>query len=187
MIQTSNIRITSNLLWSLAFSQICPYKSKNSLWTAAPAMNTIISLSVESTGKHELIHIHEHTQTCRQTKWKGESGLMSMVLLPPLSVCSLISLSVSSCMLASPAGPSCYHGDESRHRLSALISCMLPTGIFLDSPLVIVCVLSFQRKSTLPPSFCLSSPWLIPLCCLLCFSSWPYSASFPFSPCPTQP
>ncbi len=87
------------------------------------------------------------THRRRQTKWKGESGLMSTVLLPPLSVYSLISLSVSSCVLASPAGPSCYHGDESRHRLSAVISCMLPTGIFLDSPLVIICVLSFHRKS----------------------------------------
>lgn len=83
---------------------------------------------------------------------------MSTVLLPALSVCSLISLSASSCVQASPAGPSCYHGDESRHRLSAVISCMRPTGIFLDSPLVIICVLSFyslhpSKLCTLPDLF----------------------------------
>lgn len=117
---------------------------------------------------------------------------MSMVLLPPLSVCSLISLSVSSCVLAGPAGPSCYHGDESRHRLSAVISCMLPTGIFLDSPLVIICVLSFHHKGTLSPSLCpfklctlLSSPRLIPLCCLLlCPSLTPTPPPRPVPPSP---
>lgn len=106
---------------------------------------------------------------------------MSMFLLLSLSVCSLISLSVSSCMLASTAGPSRYHGDGSRHRLSAVISCMLPAGIFLDSSLVIICFLSFIMKP-LSPSLSLSSvAWsfshIPPLWLLLSF--WPSSTPVP--------
>lgn len=90
---------------------------------------------------------------------------MSLFLVPARYVCSLISSSESSYVLASSAGPSCYHGDESRHRLSAVISCMLPAGIFLDSPLVIICVPAFHHKATLSTSLSLSSAlscsWLL--------------------------
>lgn len=64
-----------------------------------------------------------------------------------MSVCSLISLSVSLCVLASSAGPSRYHGDESRHRQSAIISYTLPTEFLLYSPLVYICVLSLHSHT----------------------------------------
>lgn len=56
------------------------------------------------------------------------------------------------CVLASSAGPSCYHGDESRHRQSAVISYTLPTEFLLYSPLVYICVLSLHLYSH---TFCL--------------------------------
>lgn len=59
---------------------------------------------------------------------------------------------VSVCVLASSAGPSCYHGDESRHRQSAVISYTLPTEFLLYSPLVYICVLSLHLYSH---TFCL--------------------------------
>ena len=143
MSQTSNIWFNKQPSL-ISIQQVCQHKSNYFICEVSPlstAALQMISLNEGSTG---------NTQTCRQTKWKGESGLMSTVLHPLLSVCSLISSSVSSCVLASHAGPSCYHGDESRHRLSAVISRMLPTGVFLHSPLVIVCVLSFHRESHTP-------------------------------------
>lgn len=93
----------------------------------------------------------------------------------------------SSCVLASPASPSSYHGDESRQRLSAVISCTLPTGFFLDSPLVIICVLSFHCLNTLSLSvshcpfkprtlYSTSSPSVVS-------SSWPSSALSYSPPC----
>lgn len=117
---------------------------------------------------------------------KGESSLMSMGFLPALSVCSLISLSVCSCVLASSAGPSCYHGDESRRRLSAVISCMLSMGIFLDSPLVIICVLSVHHEATLCPFTAFQYSPLSPSYSSV-VSSWSLlDPPLPISPCPAQ-
>lgn len=87
-----------------------------------------------------------------------------------MSVCSLISLSVSLCVLASSAGPSRYHGDESRHRQSAIISYTLPTEFLLYSPLVYICVLSlhshtFSVSTPISPTPLLTShqsPFLLP-------------------------
>lgn len=69
---------------------------------------------------------------------------------------------------ASPASPSRYHGDESRHRLSAVISCMLSAGIFLDPPPapVVVCVLSAHHEAHRRPFPLFSFSYL--LLTLLC-------------------
>lgn len=105
----------------------------------------------------------------------------------------------SSCMPASPASPSSYHGDESRQRLSAVISCTLPTGFFLRFPsghyLCLVfslfkLSLSLSLSRCVPPSFLLTvplstahSPLLSTSSRLVVSSSWPSSALPRSPPC----
>lgn len=60
--------------------------------------------------------------------------------------CSLISTSVSSAVLDSPAGPACFHGNGTRHGPSAVINWMFPSKHFYLVSLVIICVLDFITK-----------------------------------------
>lgn len=66
-------------------------------------------------------------------------------------------------MPASPASPSSYHGDESRQRLSAVISCTLPTGFFLRFPsghylCLVFSLFKLSLTLSLPPCFLLTVP-----------------------------
>ena len=156
MIRTSNIQLTGPspdlrpaALPSSQSSFICKVRL-----SSTAALGWILIKSQRRVNGRAGTHTHTWIHADNKIrKLKGESSSMSLVSLPALSVCSLISSSVSSCVPASLAGLCCYHGDESRHRLSAVISCMLPTGIFLDSPLVIICVSSLYREATFFSSF----------------------------------
>lgn len=101
----------------------------------------------------------------------------------------------SSCMPASPASPSSYHGDESRQRLSAVISCTLPTGFFLRFPsghylCLVFSLFKLSLTLSLPPCFLLTvplstarSPLLSTSSRLVISSSWPSSALPRSPPC----
>lgn len=122
-------------------------------------------------------------------------SILSILLLSALSVCSLISLSVSSYVLVSPTGPSCCHGDESRHRLSAAISSKLPTGVFVRFPSShhLFLVLSSQNHTLAIQLFTRLPFYLLtPLSCPSFGSPPPLFLLtlfylFSFSPSPTQP